>query len=338
MLGPMLSFCNGISALGPVIGGVVAQSTGAYTWVFLALLAVAIICLVLVGFTLPETARSIVGNGSKPAHGLWRTCMPNTWLFQPGRTRQGGLENLPGTDQRPKWTLSMAFHSLRIIFYPDAAAILWMIATSYSVYYTFQVAISVIYADIYNYNDLEVGLTFLPGLVGMTIGGIIAGKMVDNNFAKVAKQNNITFDQKKAEDIQAFPIETARYQHVTLFIALEVGLVIGYGWAVYHRVHPAAPLVLQFFICALSTLLSHTASALLVDVFPNKSSTSYASSQVVRCGLSAASAAVLDPLVKAVGRGWYFTIFALFVGVSGFVSVLVSRRKGRIWRQKRMAS
>lgn len=169
-------------------------------------------------------------------------------------------------------------------------------------------------------------------------GGIIAGKLVDRNFAKVAKQNNITFDRKKAEDLESFPIEAARYQHVTFFIAFEVGLAIGYGWAVFYRVHPAVPLVLQFFICALSTLLSHTASALLVDVFPKSSSTSYASSQIVRCGLGAASSAALDPLVKAVGRGWYFTTFALFVGVSGFVSVEVSRRKGRIWRQKRLTA
>lgn len=335
MLGPMLSFCNGVSAVGPVVGGAVAQSTGAHVWVFLALLAVAVVCFLLTGFTLPETSRAIVGDGSGPARGISRT-----WTYGCVKSKEGKRQSrkeVPCTTSqaRPQWTVKTAVHSLRIILYPDAAAILWMVATSYSVYYTFQVAIPVIYDEIYHYNDFQIGLTFLPGLAGMTIGGIVAGKLVDRNFAKVARRNNITLDRKKAEDLKEFPIEDARYRHIAYFVAFEVVLVIGYGWVIMFHVHPAVPLVMQFFVCAASTLLSHTASALLVDVFPNSSSTSYASGQVMRCGLSAASAAIIDPLTNAVGRGWYFTIFGLFVGLSGIVSVTISRLKGMKWRQKR---
>lgn len=335
MLGPMLSFCNGISAIGPVVGGAVAQTTGAHVWVFLALLAVAVVCFLLAGFTLPETARTIVGDGSRPAHGLSRA-----WTFSCVKSKEAEKQSkdksVSTTPQaRPKWTVKVAIHSLRIILYPDAAAILWMVATSYSVYYTFQVAIPVIYDEIYHYNDFQIGLTFLPGLAGMTIGGIVAGKLVDRNFTKVARRKNIIIDRKKAEDLKEFPIEDARYRHIAYFIAFEVALVIGYGWVIMYHVHPAVPLVMQFFVCAASTLLSHTASALLVDVFPNSSSTSYASGQVMRCGLSAASAAILDPFTNAVGRGWYFTIFGLFVGLSGIISVTISRVKGMEWRQKR---
>jgi hypothetical protein len=81
-----------------------------------------------------------------------------------------------------------------------------------------------------------------------------------------------------------------------------------------HSIHHAVPITLEFFICAIATLLSHTASALLVDVFPDVPSTAYASGHVMRCGFSAASAAIIDPLVQSLGRGWYFTIFALFTG------------------------
>ncbi|KAK7722156.1 hypothetical protein SLS64_000689 [Diaporthe eres] len=232
MLGPMLSFCNGISAIGPVVGGAVAQTTGAHVWVFLALLAVAVVCFLLTGFTLPETARTIVGDGSRPAHGLSRA-----WKFSCVKSKeaekQSRDEPVSTTPQeRPKWTVKAAVHSLRIILYPDAAAILWMVATSYSVYYTFQVAIPVIYDEIYHYNDFQIGLTFLPGLAGMTIGGIFAGKLVDRNFAKVARRKNIILDRRKAEDLKGFPIEDARYRHIAYFIAFEVALVIGYGWVV----------------------------------------------------------------------------------------------------------
>lgn len=342
MLGPMLSTCNAISAVGPVIGGAVALSTRGHTWVFLTLLIIAVICLLLAGFLLPETARNVVGNGTKPIHGVWRTW----WSFLYGKERKcqneseanDATERPLQVDGKPTWRLLNAFASFRIILYPDAAAVLWMLASSYSVYYTIQVAIPVIFKEIYSYNELEIGLTFLPGLAGMTIGGIVAGKLVDRNYAKIARKNNANVDRKKGDNLKDFPIERARYRNCLPFILFEVTLIVGYGWVVQSHVHPSVPLIMQFFICGMSTLLSHTASALLVDIFPDMSSTAYASGQIARCGLSAASAAILQPLVDAVGRGWYFTIFALFVGISGLGSVFISRSKGMQWRQKRQAT
>lgn len=336
MLGPMLSTCNAISALGPIIGGAVAQTTGAYKWVFLALLFLSLACFLLVGLTVPETARSVVGNGSIPPPALLRPWCCCARRLTPNAT---GVNRADLDFPRPQWGLLMAFYSLRIIFYPDAAAVLWMVATSYSVYYTFQVTIPIVFADIYHYDYFTVGLAFLPGLAGMTIGGIIAGKLVDRNFAAVARKRNITIDRNKSEDLAGFPIEAARYRNIAIPVVIEITLLIAYGWVILRRVHPAVPLVMQFFICASSTLLSHTASALLVDIFASNSSSSYAAGQLMRCGLAAASAAILDPLVRAVGQGWYFTIFGCFVGLSALVSVTVSRKKGARWRgQRRVAS
>ncbi|KAI2472268.1 MFS general substrate transporter [Annulohypoxylon bovei var. microspora] len=334
MLGPMLSTCNGISAVGPVIGGAVALGTSGVQWVFWALLIISVLCFLVAGFTLPETARCVVGNGSKPAVGIWRTWWS---LIRSGQTKEtdsiSGASD-PQVTGKEKWRPGIAFASLRILLYKDASAVLWMVALTYSIYYTFQVAIPVIFSEIYSYNELEIGLVFLPGLAGMTIGGMIAGKLVDINYAVVAKKHNFSAENN-LHDLGEFPIEAARYRNCLAFVVFETILIIGYGWAVYYRVHPAAPIVLQFFICAISTLLSHTASALLVDLFPGKSSTAYASGQIMRCGVSAASAAVLQPLVNAMGYGWYFTLFALFVGIFGVISVFISRLKGMQWRQKR---
>lgn len=72
---------------------------------------------------------------------------------------------------------------------------------------------------------------------------------------------------------------------------MEVDLVIGLEWVVQDQVHPAVLLTLESFAISISNVLSHTASVLLVDIFPDASSTAYASRQVARCGLSAASVA-----------------------------------------------
>lgn len=264
MLGPMLSTCNAISALGPVIAGAIALKTSGYTWVFLALLIIAVVSLLLVGFTLPETARNVVSNGMKPVRGIWRT-----WLsYFPGQKppyRSESMADEAGADaseprlqenKRPVWRPLSAFVSFRLALYPDAAAVLCMIASSYSVYYTFQVAIPTIFDEIYGFNALEIGLAFLPGLAGMTIGGIIAGKLVDRNYTKTARECNVEVDRKRGENLRKFPIEKARYRNCLPFISLEIALVLGYGWAVPSHVHLSVPLIMQVFICALSTLLS----------------------------------------------------------------------------------
>ncbi|KFX99172.1 hypothetical protein O988_04014 [Pseudogymnoascus sp. VKM F-3808] len=339
MLGPMLSTCNAISAVGPVIGGAVAMSTSGYKWAFLVLLIVAVVCFLLAGFTLPETARSVVGDGSRPVSGVWKTWWSFVGVVDGGRRREERHVDIGGESQsdneKSAWKVLSIFDSLRILLYPDAAAVLWMVASSYTVYYTFQVAIPVIFDEYYAYNALQIGLSFLPGLAGMTIGGIIAGRLMDHNYARTALQHGLSIDRKKNNDLTDFAIERSRYHHTIPILLFEVALLIGYGWAVHFRAHAAVLLIIQFFACATSTLLSHTASALLVDVFPGLESTAYASGQIARCGLSAVSAAVLQPLVDRVGRGWYFTMFALFVGGSGLVSVVVSRLKGMEWRRKR---
>ncbi|PSN59500.1 MFS general substrate transporter [Corynespora cassiicola Philippines] len=336
MLGPMLATCNGISAVGPVIGGALAMQTGAHTWVFFALLVISVLCFLMVGFTFPETAREVAGNGLRAVHGIRRT-----WV-DVLRTNKRSQQSIASDSHQVEgkqlgfwqgfWRL---MDSIRIFRHPDAAVILWMIAASYGIYYTFQVAIPVIFDDIYGYNEFQIGLAFLPGLAGMTIGGIIAGKLMDINYTKEAEKEGIKISKNDEVDYTSFPLEKARYRMILPFICAEMALVAGYGWIVQRRIHAAVPIVFQFLICALSTLLSHTASALLVDVFPDMPSTAYASGQLARCGFSAGSAAVIEPLEDSVGRGWYFTMFSLLTGLSCIICVALSQWKGQEWRQKR---
>ncbi|KAG7286787.1 hypothetical protein NEMBOFW57_009103 [Staphylotrichum longicolle] len=291
MLGPLLSTCNALSAVGPVVGGAVALATAGVEWVFLALLLVAVVALLLAGFTLPETGRRVVGNGDEVVVAVfWKTWWAvGRGVFRREEAQSADVEkpralvlDTPLRPPRRGRSLRDAVVSLRIILHKDAFAVLWMVASSYSVYYTFQVAIPVIFDEVYGYNELEIGLVFLPGLAGMTIGGVVAGKLVDRNYAVVARKHGVEPENNKKHDLLEFPIERARYRHCLVFVLVELLLVIGYGWAVRFRVHPSVPIILQFFACALSTLLSHTSSALLVDIFPNTSSSAYASGQLMR--------------------------------------------------------
>ena len=334
MLGPIQSTCNAICAISPVVGGAIALGSGGFVWVFLALLIIAALLLVSVGFTLPETLRIVVGNGSIPALGIWRT-----WASYFPQSKQHKIDRNVDVSLRerkkPVWRPIQAFAAFRIILYPDAASVLSMVSPSYSVYYTFQAAVPVIFAEVYDYNELEIGLALLPVLLGLTGGGILAGKLLDRNYAKTAGCCKADISTLNEGSLQNFPIEAARYRNCLPFILLEVALIVGYGWVIQLQVHPAAPLIMQFFICAASTVMTHTAAALLVDIFPERPSTAFASAQIARCSLSAASVAILQPLVDAVGRGWYFTIFGVFIGMCSLLSLVISRTRGMKWRQSR---
>ncbi|TPX17325.1 uncharacterized protein E0L32_012212 [Thyridium curvatum] len=73
ILGPSLASANAVCAISPVVGGLIAEQTTGSIWVFITLLILSLVLLALTGMTLPETARCVVGNGEKPAHGIWRT-------------------------------------------------------------------------------------------------------------------------------------------------------------------------------------------------------------------------------------------------------------------------
>lgn len=71
MLGPIGMALNLGTCIGPIIGGCVAYFSGSYNWAFWALVIAAIILFSSVGMFLPETARSLVGNGSDRSRFKW---------------------------------------------------------------------------------------------------------------------------------------------------------------------------------------------------------------------------------------------------------------------------
>lgn len=332
LLGPMLSTCNAISTAGPIIGGALALGTGGFRWVFISLLIIAVVLLVIVGLTLPETGRSVVGNGSLPARSIWgKTWWSLLTLSTQGENKTGRPEEQgASSQQRPKepWKPWSLLSSLRIMVHPDAASVLCVVAVSYVIYSTLMTAVPTLFEDIYGFNSLEQGCAVLPALAGVTCGGLVAGRLMDRNYDKSKTAGNGCINA----------IERARYRHCIPVILAEVALLTGYGWAIEYRVHPAAPLVLEFFAVATSTIMAHTSSALLVDIFPDIASTAYASGQIARCGLTAISVAVLQRIIDAVGKGWYFSILALFFSTCSSTCIFISCTVGVQWRIKRQTS
>ena len=114
---------------------------------------------------------------------------------------------------------------------------------------------------------------------------------------------------------------------------ISTATMIGYGWTVQYHAHPAIPLILQFLQGFWGCYGYTTFSTLLVDSFPQSPSTAAAATSITRCAMAATGVAVLQPLLNAAGRRWYFTALDLWSGILSALCVALLQWKGMHWRQ-----
>ena len=349
MLGPVSMALNLGACVGPVIGGSVAWTSGSYEWVFWSLFIVGGVLWLGVGFFLPETARVLVGNGAPDAERCWWeeswSSVLLRWLFaqkgnakttdRKGRNRgDSPVSSRKSTWQQCRFVNPLA--CLRVMFHLDTFFALWMQGSFYVVDYTVVAVMPDIFKDIYHFNELQIGLTYIPRGLGIIAGGFCIGKIMDYNYKTVAKEIGWNIDEVAGDDLQHFPIERARARGSHFLLIISTTVLVGYGWAVTKHAHLAIVLILQFIQGSMGCCFYNTYNALLVDVFPESPSTAAAAASIVRCAMAAAGVTILQPLLAALNRGWYFTILGIWSGGCGKLAVLVIEKKGMSWRTRRI--
>lgn len=365
MVGPVSMALNLGTCVGPIVGGWVAFKSGSYDWVFWFLVLIGTILLIAVGGLLPETARNVVGNGSVTIQRWWertwlsflRDWARTTWGKTAKSEEKTGYLETKGPDESDGEMITRGIDAatdavartmrmlrmmnplacLRIIFWKDAALVLWMHASYYMVDYSIQTSIPSSFKDIYHFNELQIGLAYLPRGAGIIFGGYVNGKMMDRNYRTTAEEIRHTIDRERGDDLRHFPIERARTKGSWYLLVILTGVVIGYGWALEQRSHVSIPLLLQFIQGFLGTSIYTIFNTLLVDVFPESPSTAAAAASISRCALAASGVAAVQPLIGILGRGWYFTALAVVTGGIGSVVVWMVRGWGAKWRRERAA-
>jgi hypothetical protein len=74
---------------------------------------------------------------------------------------------------------------------------------------------------------------------------------------------------------------------------------------------------------------------LIVDLNPHSPSTATAANNLCRCILGAGGTAVIDIMIRNMGRGWCFTFVALVCAATSPL-LLVSLKCGPKWREERL--
>ena len=210
-------------------------------------------------------------------------------------------------------------------------------------FYAISTGASASFKDTYNFNDIQVALMFLPIGAGGIISAFTTGKLVDWNFRRWCRKKGVVADKRILQDIEDFPIELARIEIGLPIYVVGVLAVLGYGWMLQasspsHQVSLAGPVIILLLLGWALIACFQCLNALMVDIWPGKAASATAANNLVRCGLGAGASAAIEPMGKAMGRGWAYTVLAalsLVFGVGGLVLCTVYGQKLREGRTKR---
>lgn len=329
-------------AVGPVIGGILAQFLG-WRSIFWFLTIVAGCFLIPFVLTVPETGRNVVGNGSVPPQG-WNMTVLEWWNLRKEAKSADGLSRTRSAEGRRLQQAELArkrklrwpnpLKTVHIIMEKDMAVVLIYNSLIYTAFYDIIASIPELFQEIYHFNDLQIGLCYIPFGVGCALASFANGKMLDRNYKRVAEQIGFTIDRKRGDDLKNFPIEKARLDLIWPLLGFGLICILCYGWVLEKNVNLAAPLILQFLIGLTVNGSFNILSTLVVDLYPQSPSTATAANNLVRCLVGAAGTGIISIMIEHMGRGWCFTFISL-ICIATMPMLWVELKWGPVWREER---
>ena len=151
-------------AVGPVLGGILAQFLG-WRSIFWFLMIMGSAFFIVFAIFFPETARNQVGNGSIPPKGYSMSLMNYLAIRKVRNAEQTEKleivqtrEELPATKLRFPNPLS----SLHVLWDVENALLLFYNAFLFAGFYDITAAIPSQFAEIFGFNELQIGLCYIP--------------------------------------------------------------------------------------------------------------------------------------------------------------------------------
>ncbi|PFH57176.1 hypothetical protein XA68_15405 [Ophiocordyceps unilateralis] len=282
-------------ALGPVIGGLLSQFLG-WRSIFWFLVISSGVTVVLIILFFPETCRHINRQ----------------------RRRETRLVDTK-SERKP---------------IQETAVLLWTSSLVFAGFYCVASAIPVLFSDRYGFDQIKVGLMYLPVAVGSIGAACIVGPLINWNFRRHCAKLGVACDGKRQQDLSEFPIERARLEIGFPLLAVAGASIIGWGWAIQARAHVAVPCIISVGLGIGIIGFNNTSNVLLVDMYPGKAGTATAANNLTRCLVGAGASAAIVPMINAMGVGWAFTLAGGML-VLCLPAILLIVSCGQKWRNER---
>ncbi|WVW79763.1 hypothetical protein I302_101733 [Kwoniella bestiolae CBS 10118] len=316
MLGP---------ALGPFIGAVLTDGLGWRSIFWFLAIATGVVLVPLILF-LPETLRSLVGDGSIPPPALNTSPII---LIQQRRMKKEMNEEEEKVERPPRKPYQ-PLSAFMILFTPEIILIFLFVSLLYLEFYSILTVYSTALKNTYKLTELQIGLCYLPSGLGTICSAQLNGRQIDYWFRKEEKR--VGGDYRKKPD--EFDLDYTRIRCLAPFATLFLVSVTSLGWCLQVKAPLAATLVVNFFM-GLGTGTIGTATVYGQDLKPGKGGAVSASLNLVRCIFGAIGVAAIQSMYKSLGAGWTFVLLSGIVILGIPMPILVVKR-GKIWRKGRI--
>lgn len=308
-------------AVGPIIGGAMAQKTGWHS-IFWLLAAYSGVFLIFAVILLPETLRSIVGDGSiMPKSWTNRCPLQSVWTSRSIRSDQDQIHSVTSAHKLPKFSTKNAIRPLTLLRRRNVSLSVAFLSLHYTVWQMTVTATATLYGTEYGLTVLQIGLTFIANGVGCLLGSLVLGRFLDKDYARLKK--------RWTDEMKPFSIAKARLRFSWVYSVLQILSTIIFGWTVDKKFHIALPIAAMFFITIGCVSIQGCVTTFLVDNYPEEGASVTATLNLTRCLLGAAGTAVILPLTKAISIGWSFTLFSLILALSNPIAALLLIEKPR---------
>jgi hypothetical protein len=336
---------NGTLIFSSVLGGLLSSWTD-FRCSFVFLFALSLTVFIAIAFFLPETLRSIAGDGTLPLVGINEPFIWKCKLF--GKPAHVDESLQPGT--RPVISKSNLFEPVRLLKEKDVLLSLLSGSMTYMIWMMVTVSTTSLFKKAFAINEALIGLTFIPNFVGAIAGSALIGNLLDADFKRACSAYKHSHFLPSTINIPQhtipadFPIEHTRLSRLPAFTVVLIISISLYGYSLaYPNLTSLGgwvcfPLLLQFLIAAATHAICGVHQTLISEIWANDGSkAASAISNLTRSIFAAIGVAVLQKIIGRIGSGPTFLALGLVVLVLVPLPIVQWYYGGR-WRSAREAS
>ncbi|KAH3901309.1 related to Quinidine resistance protein 2 [Saccharomycodes ludwigii] len=334
--GGYVGLTSGFQVIGTAFGSLIgAGLTATWGWrsIFWFLTIGSGVSLLSASVFLPESKRSIVGNGS---------IVPKLLLNRAPILYFGSIGK---KIKNPDYDTLEVNSPLKLLGFIDVfkrkelAILLWVSGIQFSCWTVHLTTLSSVLSSVYGLSTAKVGLCYLPAGICTLLSVVSAGRLLNWNYKRRmskykewAHNNENIIDSSLPE--HRFNIYKTRLELAFIPIILSAIGFITAGWLMTYKVNLGAVLVFSGFACLFCNCILTFTNTLMVDLYPGKSSIASGCVNFSRCILSAILIAALSKMLEKMKPGGTFTFISGLATLSS-VLLMITIKRGPYWEYKR---
>jgi MFS family permease len=273
-------------AFGPLIGSLFVDESR-WRWIFGSLALTCFPVYLAILFCVPETLRSLVGNGA---------ALAERPLFTVPKLRTKPCVDVNG----PKIPRPSFRKFMRLLKYPPHLIVSFNGAFQFAGLYSMYVSFPKIWTKVYHWSTVEVGYAYLVPGISMFIASIVIGRVSD-----ILRKKAVA----KSPDGETSPESRIAYQ-IPGFVISGLGKFM-LGWFCHKQAHPFFPLFGSALAAVGTSIVFVTSTSFQTECDPTQTASLVAVGGFLRNVAAALAAVAMESLINSAGYGWTFSIFGL---------------------------